>query len=299
MAESVIRTEKRNSGFDQSSIDNRKSSILSGSGQSSIDNHQSSILSDSHCHLQMGEAGVEAMLERARAVGVTRFLIPGTTLQDSAAAVELALNHEGVLAAVGVHPHEAKDFDPARDGEALEALARRPGVAAIGEIGLDFHYDLSLREKQIEVLEWMLDLAARLGLPAVLHNRESGKEMLALLRRFPARERPGVFHSFTENAEYGKRALDLGYRISFSGMITFRAAGNIRDAAAGLPLEAMLVETDTPFLAPVPHRGKPCEPAFVVETAKKLAEVKGIGFERVSSVTTGNFEELFGRGVRP
>src|SRR5450759_3057504 len=198
-------------------------------------------------------AGQDAapLLERARAAGVTGFLFPGTTLEDSAAAVELAQG--GVLAAVGVHPHEAKDFDPARDGQALEALARRPRVAAIGEIGLDFHYDLSPRDKQIEVLEWMLDLAARLGLPAVLHNRESGKEMLAQLRRLPARERPGVFHSFTENAEYGKRALDLGYLISFSGMITFRAADNIRDAAKGLPLESMLVETDSPFLAPVPY----------------------------------------------
>jgi TatD DNase family protein len=234
-----------------------------------------------------------AALERARAAGVTQFLIPGTTLEDSAAAVELAQGREGVVAAVGVHPHEAKDFDPARDGEALEALAQRPGVVAIGEIGLDFHYDLSPRGKQIEVLEWMLDLAARLKLPAILHNRDSGAEMLARLRRFPARERPGVFHSFTENAEYGKRALDLGYRISFSGMITFHAADNIREAARGLPLEAMLVETDSPFLAPVPHRGKPCEPAYVVETAEKLAEVKGTGLEAVASATTSNFERLF------
>jgi TatD DNase family protein len=265
----------------------------SGFGQSSVGNHQSSILSDSHCHLQMAGPDAAAVLERARAAGVTQFLIPGTTLEDSAAAVELAQGQEGVVAAVGVHPHEAKDFDPARDGAALEALARRPRVAAIGEIGLDFHYDLSPRGKQIEVLEWMLDLAARLGLPAVLHNRESGTEMLAQLRRLPARERPGVFHSFTENAEYGKRALDLGYRISFSGMITFRAADNIRDAAKGLPLESMLVETDSPFLAPVPYRGKPCEPAYVVETAKKLAEVKGTDLETVAAATTANFERLF------
>jgi TatD DNase family protein len=199
----------------------------------------------------------------------------------------------GVFAAVGVHPHEAKDFDPARDGKALEALARRDRVAAIGEIGLDFHYDLSPRGKQIEVLEWMLALAARLGLPAILHNRESGAEMLAMLRRQPPRERPGVFHSFTENAEYGKSALDLGYLVSFSGMITFRAADNIREAAAGLPLEAMLVETDSPFLAPVPHRGKTCEPAFVVETAKKLAEVKKTDLETVAGLTTANFATLF------
>ena len=141
----------------------------------------------------------------------------------------------------------------------------------------------------------MLDLAARLGLPAILHNRESGAEMLAMLRRLAPRERPGVFHSFTEDAAYGKSALDRGYLVSFSGMITFRAAENIREAAAGLPLDSMLVETDTPFLAPVPHRGKPCEPAYVVETARRLAEVKKTDLETVAGQTTANFEALFGR----
>jgi TatD DNase family protein len=234
-----------------------------------------------------------ALVERAHAAGVARMLVPGTTLADSEAAVELASKHDGVVAAVGIHPHEAKDFDSKRDGAALEALARRPKVAAIGEVGLDFHYDHSPRGKQIEVLEWMLDLARRLDLPAILHNRESGAEILEILRGFPRRDRPGVFHSFTENADYGRKALDLGYLVSFSGMITFRAAENIREAAAGLPLDGMLLETDSPFLAPVPHRGKPCEPAFVVETAKKLAEVKGTDLDRVAAATTANFETLF------
>ena len=253
------------------------------------------LLADSHCHLQLDSSplAAPALIERARAAGVTRFLVPGTTMADSEKAVDLASRHEGVLAAVGVHPHDAKDFDPARDGPALEALARRPGVAAIGEVGLDFHYDHSPRGKQIEVLEWMLDLGRRLDLPVLLHNRESGKELLELLHGASHRSHPGVFHSFTESAEYGKKALDLGFLFSFSGMITFRAADNIREAAAGLPLDAMLVETDTPFLAPVPHRGKPCEPAFVVETAKKLAEVKRTDFETVAAMTTANFEKLF------
>ncbi|MGH9315542.1 MAG: TatD family hydrolase, partial [Thermoanaerobaculia bacterium] len=231
-------------------------------------------------------------LERARTAGVTRFLVPGTTLEDSEKAVAVASEHEDVFAAVGVHPHEAKDFDATRDGERLEALARRPRVVAIGEVGLDFHYDYSPREKQLEVLEWMLDLAARRKLPVLLHNRESGPEILALLERLPGRERPGVFHSFTENVEYGRKVLDLGYLVSFSGMLTFRAAENIRAAAAGLPLEAMLVETDSPFLAPVPYRGKPCEPAHVVETAKKLAEIKKTDPGTVASVTTANFARL-------
>ena len=250
------------------------------------------MLADSHCHLQMA-ADSGAQLDRARAAGVARFLVPGTTLADSAEAVALASAHDDVLAAVGIHPHEAKDFDVDRDGAAFEALARRPRVAAIGEVGLDFHYDHSPRDRQIGILEWMLDCARRLGLPVLLHNRESGNEMLALLARRGAGERLGVFHSFTESADYGKKAIDLGYLVSFSGMITFRAAQNIRTAAAGLPLEAMLVETDTPFLAPIPHRGKPCEPAFVVETAKKLAEVLGTDLPRVAAVTSDNFGRLF------
>ena len=252
-------------------------------------------LADSHCHLYM-VADPAAALERARAAGVTRFLVPGTTLADSARAVELADRYPDVVAAVGIHPHEAKDFDPARDGGAIEELARRPGVAAIGEVGLDFHYDHSPRDTQVEVLEWMLDLARRLGLPALLHNRNSGSEMMALLDRAGKRDRPGVFHSFTEDAAYGKRALDRGYLVSFSGMITFRAADNIRSAALGLPLDSMLVETDTPFLAPVPHRGKPCEPAFVALTAAKLAEVKGTSIEEVAAATTANYERLFLKG---
>jgi TatD DNase family protein len=239
------------------------------------------------------------MLARARVAGVTRFLVPGTTLADSEDAAALADPAAGIFAAVGVHPHEAKDFDPARDGGRFEALARRPGVAAIGEIGLDFHYDHSPRPRQIEVLEWMLDCAARLGLPVLLHNRESGEEILAALARRGARERAGVLHSFTEDAAYGAKAIGLGYLVSFSGMITFRAAENIRAAAAGLPLDAMLVETDTPYLAPVPHRGKPCEPAYVVETAKKLAEVKATTLERVAEVTTANFDRLFGGSPEP
>jgi TatD DNase family protein len=234
-----------------------------------------------------------ALIARAREAGVTRFLIPGTTMTDSAQAADLAQPQQGVFAAVGIHPHEAKDFDAGRDGAALEALARRSGVAAIGEVGLDFHYDHSPRETQIATLEWMMDLARRLHLPVILHNRESGTEMQGLLARFGARENAGVLHSFTEDADFGRRAVDLGYSISFSGMLTFRAAENIRAAAAGLPLEAMLLETDTPYLAPVPHRGKPCEPAFVVETAKKLAQVKGATPDRVALATTANFDRLF------
>lgn len=252
------------------------------------------MLADSHCHLQM-LAGDElaAVTARARERGVSRFLVPGTTIADSKDAVGIAAVHGDALAAVGVHPHEAKDFEPNRDGPVLEELARNARVAAIGEVGLDFHYDLSPRARQVQTLEWMLDLARRLDLPVILHNRESSAEMLALVGRFGPREKAGVFHSFTESADFGRRALDLGYVVSFSGMITFRRAENIREAAAALPLESMLVETDSPYLAPEPHRGKRCEPAFVVETARKLAEVKGVRAEAVAEATTAAFDRLF------
>lgn len=243
----------------------------------------------------MVEGAVADVLGRARAAGVGRFVVPGTTLADSGEAAGIAAAHPDVVAAVGVHPHEARDFDPERDGAALEELARRGEVAAIGEIGLDFHYDLSPRSTQMEVLEWMLDLARRLDLPAILHNRDSGSEMLALLERLGPRENAGVFHSFTESARFGRQVIDLGFRVSFSGMITFRSADNIREAAAGLPLDALLIETDSPYLAPEPHRGKRCEPAFVVETAKRLAEVQRVTVERVTEATTASFERLFPR----
>jgi TatD DNase family protein len=247
----------------------------------------------------MADGPLDDVIARARGAGVERLLVPGTTVADSADAARIAATHEGVLAAVGVHPHEARHFEPDRDGPALETLARRPEVAAIGEVGLDFHYDLSPREIQVEVLEWMLDLARRLELPVILHNRESGSELLAVLSRRGPRENAGVFHSFTESAEYGRKVLDLGFGISFSGMITFRSARNIREAAQGLPLDALLVETDSPYLAPEPYRGKRCEPAFVVETAKKLAEVKAVSFDRVAEATSASFDRLFRRRDAP
>jgi TatD DNase family protein len=253
------------------------------------------ILADSHCHLQLLREGqnVEDLIARARDAGVTKILVPGTTLEDSARAVALAEAHEGVYAAVGVHPHEAADFDRERDGAALAAMLESRRVVAVGEIGLDFHYDHSPREAQVRALRAQMEIAAARGLPVLLHNRESGEELMAILEEFGVRDRAGVLHSFTETAEFGRRAISLGYLVSFSGMLTFRAAENIRAAAAGLPLDVLLVETDAPYLAPVPHRGRPCEPAYVVATARKLAEVKKVSAEEVALRTTENFDTLF------
>ncbi|HKB72396.1 MAG TPA: TatD family hydrolase [Thermoanaerobaculia bacterium] len=254
------------------------------------------MICDSHGHLQMlSEAERSAAIARARDAGVGKILVPGTTLEDSRRAVEVAEAHEGVVAAVGIHPHEAKDFDEDRVLEAFDALLRSPKAVAVGEIGLDFHYDHSPRPAQIRALRSQLAFARERGLPVLLHNRESGTEMLEALAAEPRRPDPGVFHSFTEDAAYGERAIALGYRISFSGMLTFKAAENIRAAARALPLASMLVETDSPFLAPEPHRGKRCEPAFVVETARRLALVKEVPLEEVAAATTSNFDALFVR----
>ena len=254
------------------------------------------MICDSHGHVQMLPAAERReVLARARDAGVAKILVPGTTLEDARLAVEVAEAHEGVFAAVGIHPHEAKDFDADRDLRVFEDLLRSPKAVAVGEIGLDFHYDPSPRETQMRAFEAQLAFAAERGVPALLHNRESGAEMLGALERLPARPDPGVFHSFTEDADYGARAIGLGYRISFSGMLTFKAAENIRAAARGLPLAEMLVETDAPFLAPEPHRGKRCEPAFVVETARRLAQLKSGSFEEVAAATTSNFDALFAR----
>jgi methionine--tRNA ligase beta chain len=182
------------------------------------------------------------------------------------------------------------------DLKVFEDLLRSAKAVAVGEIGLDFHDDHSPREDQLRAFRAQLAFADARALPVLLHNRESGAEMLEAIAARTRRPNPGVFHSFTESAEYGEQAIALGYRVSFSGMLTFKAAENIRAAARGLPLSAMLVETDAPYLAPEPHRGKRCEPAFVVETARRLASVKNVPFSEVEAATTANFDALFVAG---
>ena len=268
-------------------------------------------LADSHGHLTMvfpgpearwptraaTDAEVAAQVARARDAGVTRILVPATTLEDAPRAVEVAERFDGVFAAVGVHPHETKGFDEDRVVPALERLAASAKVVAVGEVGLDYFYDHAPREDQKRALVAQLALAARLGKPVLLHNRDSEEDLLAILegaaKGTPERPR-GVFHSFCASTRTGERAIALGYLVSYSGMITFRMADNVRASAAALPLEAMLVETDAPYLAPAPYRGKPNEPAFVTRTAERLAEVKGVTTEEVARVTTASFRRLFG-----
>lgn len=244
---------------------------------------------DSHCHLAMSSNDADEILTRARAADVRGFVVPATKLEDLEPAVALAHRHPDVWAAVGFHPHEAKDFDETAS-KRVEELARDERVVAIGEIGLDYHYDFSPREVQRHAFEDQIEIAKRAGLPVVVHNRESTDDLVAILERSGA---TGILHSYTESYETAKRLIDRGFYISFSGIVTFRSADSLRDVARRLPHDRVLIETDTPYLAPVPHRGKENEPGFVVKTAELLASLWAITPEEAGEITTSNFEAAF------
>ena len=246
---------------------------------------------DSHCHVTMSEGG-EAALDRARMAGVGSFLVPATSLADASSVIRVAEAHDDVWAALGFHPHEARDFDEAAEDE-IRRLARHDRVKAIGEIGLDYHYDRSPRDVQRDVLVRHIEIARDLDLPVIIHNRESTEDMLDILRVESMRGLRGVFHSFTESDEVARAVLDLGFMISFSGILTFNSASELRETARGLPMDRVLIETDTPYLAPVPHRGKPNEPAWVVRVAEALANLWSVPLEIVEKRTSANFGELF------
>ncbi len=241
---------------------------------------------DSHCHLTMSDAA--ANLARARDQGVRGFVVPATKLDDAPQAVAIAQQHDDVWAAVGFHPHEARDCDDAAFA-AIERLAKDKRVVAIGEIGLDYHYMHSPRETQIAVFERHIDLAKRLDLPVIVHNRESLDDMLSILKGGK-----GILHSYTEGIDAAKTLVGRGYFISFSGIVTFRSADALREVARAMPRDRVLIETDTPYLAPVPFRGRENEPAYVVKIAELLASLWQVPVEDVAERTTANFEAVFG-----
>lgn len=250
------------------------------------------MLTDSHCHVTMSTDG-RAALDRARAAGVRGFVVPATSLDDAEAAIEVAESNADAWAAVGFHPHEASRFDDAAEARIRE-LASHERVVGIGEIGLDYYYDHSPRETQRDALVRQLGIARDLDLPVIIHNRESTGDLLDLLRSENARDARGILHSFTESLEVARELLDLGYLISFSGIVTFRSAEMLREVAKALPRDRVLIETDTPYLAPVPKRGRENEPAFVVHVAEELGRLWGEPVERVGALTSAGFERVFG-----
>jgi TatD DNase family protein len=250
---------------------------------------------DSHCHIAGQEFADDraAVLERARAVGVTRLLVVG--VMDGSGEHRRALDFaaaQRLPCAVGAHPHEARLATGAAHEE-LAALAAAGSIVAIGEIGLDFHYDLSPRDVQIEVFRRQIRLARDVHLPIVVHSREAEEETAAILAEERAEEVGGVIHCYTGGPVLAQRALALGFFISFSGIVAFPKAETLREVAASVPGERLLIETDAPYLAPPPHRGQRNEPAFVVEVARALALARGVTTAEVARQTTLNFSRCF------
>jgi TatD DNase family protein len=233
----------------------------------------------------------DLVLERAAEAGLTAVIAVGTTLADCRKAVALAGRHPLLYAAVGIHPHEAKGID-AGTYDALRLLARRDKVVAVGEIGLDFHYDHSPREVQLRRFVEQLDLAEELDLPVIIHDREAHAETLEILRSRNGRPR-GVFHCFSGDLAMARECLDMGFHLSVAGPVTYPKADQLRDVAREIPLERLLIETDAPYLAPQTHRGRRNEPAYVVETAGRLAEIRGLTVGELKRATSANARRLF------
>lgn len=251
------------------------------------------MLIDSHCHLdsEKFKEDLDAVLDRAAAAGVSKILSIGTG--DGPPGIDCAVNiadrYQQVYATVGVHPHDASKVTP-KTIDDLRALAAHPKVVGYGEIGLDYHYDFSPREVQREVFIEQLKLAGDLRLPVIIHTREAWDDTVALLRQYS--KHGGIMHCFTGGPEQAREALELGFHLSYGGVITFKTADDVRQAVAITPDEKLLVETDAPYLAPVPFRGKRNEPSMMIESARRLAEIRNTTVENIAALTTANFERL-------
>ena len=256
------------------------------------------MLVDSHCHLDFADSAAEreAIISRARAAGVDTMLTISTRLDEFDAVRVIAEAHAGIWCSVGVHPHEAKDHTELSP-QKLVALAAHPKVVGIGETGLDFHYDLSPRNIQEQVFRAHIAASRESGLPLIIHARQADREVAWILEK--ERPPPGVMHCFSSGRALADAALALGFYISISGIVTFRNAEELRAIVHDLPLERLLVETDAPYLAPVPYRGKRNEPAYVAATAAAVAELKGIDLQHLVAITSANFFRLFGKASAP
>ncbi len=254
-------------------------------------------LIDSHCHLNY-EGLVERqteVLENARLRGVGGFLNISTRQREWSDIIAVAEREPDVWASVGVHPHEA-DAHPDLGAAALVEAADHPRVIAIGECGLDYYYDKSDRAAQRQRFQAHIDAACETGLPLVIHTRNAEEDTVDILGEAVRQGCvTGVFHCFTGSAELARKGLDFGFYISLSGIVTFKNAIDLQHVARKLPLDRMLVETDSPFLAPVPHRGQKCEPAFVADTASFVAELRGDEPDELAEATTSNFFKLFSK----
>jgi TatD DNase family protein len=251
---------------------------------------------DSHCHLDFEDfrEDLPTILEHARDAGLLAMVCVGSggDLETAERAVALASKQPDVFAAIGIHPHDAAKVQP-DFWSALTKLAEQPRVVGIGETGLDYYYDHSPRDVQRDIFERFLGLATAVKRPVICHVRDAHEDAITVLRAGPLPDEGGVIHCYSGNVEHARRYLDMGLHLSFSGVITFKKADDIRSAAAYAPADRILIETDAPYLAPVPYRGKRNEPAYVVKTLEALAQVRGISPARAAETTTANAFRLF------
>ncbi|AXK79935.1 TatD family deoxyribonuclease [Pseudolabrys taiwanensis] len=255
------------------------------------------MLVDSHCHLDFPDfaAELDAIVARAKAAGVARLVTISTRVKKHAQLIAIAEKFPEVFCSVGTHPHHA-DEEMDIDAGALIAIAQHPKVVAIGEAGLDYHYDTGPRENQAKSFRQHIEAARKTGLPLVIHARDADADMAQILKEEAARGPfKAVLHCFTAGRELAFTAVELGHYIGFTGILTFKNSENLRQIAKDLPADRLLIETDSPYLAPVPYRGKRCEPAYVAETAKMLASVRGVSPAEIARQTTENFHRLFNK----
>lgn len=253
------------------------------------------MLVDSHCHLDYNdfEDDFEEIIENAKASGVSLMLNAGNNLAEFDNQLEISEQYPFIYAAVGVHPHNAKEYPDLKAEELIERAAHKK-VIGIGETGLDYYYDYAPRDLQIKLLREHIKAAQETGLPLIIHNRDSDDDMIAVLGE-AYKEKPfsGEIHCFSSGRKLAEFALSIGFFLSASGMITFNRSSELRDIFSEIPIDRILVETDSPFLAPVPMRGRRNEPAFVKYTAEKLAQLRDLPFEKLAQITSDNFFNLF------
>ena len=252
---------------------------------------------DSHCHLNYKGLveDQDAVLARARAAGVSAMLNISTRHSEWDAIIATAQKSASIWATVGIHPHEA-DAHPDTDTATLVAAASHPKVVGIGETGLDYYYDHSDRDRQRHSFRTHITAARETGLPLIVHTRDAEADTAEILREEMGKGAySGVIHCFTTSSEFADIALELGLFISISGIVTFKNAADLRETASRIPADRLLIETDSPFLAPVPHRGKSCEPSFVADTARFLAEIRVVSVEDLAQQTSANFYTLFSK----
>jgi TatD DNase family protein len=251
-------------------------------------------LVDSHCHLQdkAFKNDLDAVIREAEDAGVRTFLVPGTSIEDSIAALNLAEKYINIYAAAGIHPHDsAKAASDWR--EKLKSLSSNKKTVAIGEIGLDYHYDFSPRDRQKEVFKTQIELALELNLPMVIHTRKSMEDTFRILDETDGWKAGGVFHCFPGSLADAEYVIAKGFHISYTGVVTFKNSQNTRDIVKKIPIEKLLLETDSPYMAPEPFRGQRCHPALLIHTARMIAEIKNLPLENIGETTSINFMALF------